>query len=544
MKKIVALVLCMAMVLSLAACGGSKTSTAPAQSGTTTPAPSAAPAAPAESEYKDTLTYAINTDIQDIDPQIQNDTTSENVVKMLYNTLLKFQDDGTVVGDLAKEWSVSDDKLTWTFKLNEGVKFHDGSELTSDDVKASFERAMNAPAGALRTTEIVKMFEKVEVVDKYTVTITTSEPYGPMESLLCNMQTGILDDATIAKWGYDEITSNLEAENGTGPFTLESWTRDQEIVIKRFDDYFGTPAKLETVVYTVIPEAASRAIALENEEVDVISSPTAEDLARLEADTENYTVIRRPSVGQRLFRFGCNDPIISNTLVRQAIVYTIDRQVIIDALFQGLGYPNTAPLAPVTFGYSDLGGIEKDLDKAKELLAKAGYPNGFDTKIVTTSRYQYGVEMAEILKEQLAEVGINAEVEVWEWSALSASWSGVTPEEFDQPIFIMGAGPSMRDADGGLRGLYTTTENGLNDRNYGFYSNARVDELITAGMQETDPAKRIEIYKEAMEILYREDPVAFWLYDQYGMVVTSSKVEGVNLSPISTVTFEAATVKK
>lgn len=539
MKKLLTLILCFAMVLTVFV-GCSST---PATEEGASASGEAAQGEAADSEYKDTLVFAMNTDVQSMDPQIQNDTTSEQVVKMLYNTLLKFEDDGTVVGDLAESWSVSEDKLTWTFNLKQGVKFHNGKELTSADVKATFDRALNAEAGGLRTTEIIKMFTAVEAPDPYTVTITTDGPYGPMESLMCNMSLGIMDADYIEKYGLDLGTS-VEGENGTGPFKVVSWERDQEIVVERFDDYFGTPAKLKTVVYTVIPEAASRVIALETGEVDVIDKPTDEDLARLEADTENFTVLRKPTISQRLFRFGCNDPIISNTKVRQAIVYAIDRQAIIDALFTGSAYPSTAPLAPVTFGYSDLGEIEQDLELAKSLLAEAGYPDGFDTKIVTTERYQNGIELAEIISQQLAEIGINAEIEVWEWSALSASWNGITADEFDQPIFIMGAGPSMRDADGGLRGLYTTSETGLNDRNYGFYSNAEVDALIEQGMQETDQQKRVEIYKEAMEILYREDPVAFWLFDMYGLAITSSKVEGVTLSPISTITFENATVKK
>ncbi len=539
MKKLLTLILCLAMVLTVFV-GCSST---PATEEGASASGDAAQGEAADSEYKDTLVFAMNTDVQSLDPQIQNDTTSEQVVKMLYNTLLKFQDDGTVVGDLAESWSVSEDKLTWTFNLKQGVKFHNGKELTSADVKATFDRALNAEAGGLRTTEIIKMFTAVEAPDPYTVTITTDGPYGPMESLMCNMSLGIMDADYIEQYGLDLGTS-AEGENGTGPFKVVSWERDQEIVVERFDEYFGTPAKLQTVVYTVIPEAASRVIALETGEVDVIDKPTDEDLARLEADTENFTVLRKPTISQRLFRFGCNDPIISNTKVRQAIVYAIDRQAIIDALFTGSAYPSTAPLAPVTFGYSDLGEIEQDLELAKSLLAEAGYPDGFDTKIVTTERYQNGIELAEIISQQLAEIGINAKIEVWEWSALSASWNGITADEFDQPIFIMGAGPSMRDADGGLRGLYTTSETGLNDRNYGFYSNAEVDALIEQGMQETDQQKRVEIYKEAMEILYREDPVAFWLFDMYGLAITSSKVEGVTLSPISTITFENATVKK
>ena len=539
MKKLLTLILCLAMVLTVFA-GCSST---PATEEGASASGDAAQGEAADSEYKDTLVFAMNTDVQSMDPQIQNDTTSEQVVKMLYNTLLKFEDDGTVVGDLAESWSVSEDKLTWTFNLKQGVKFHNGKELTSADVKATFDRALNAEAGGLRTTEIIKMFTSVEAPDPYTVTITTDAPYGPMESLMCNMSLGIMDADYIEQYGLDLGTS-AEGENGTGPFKVVSWERDQEIVVERFDEYFDTPAKLQTVVYTIIPEAASRVIALETGEVDVIDKPTDEDLARLEADTENFTVLRKPTISQRLFRFGCNDPIISNTKVRQAIVYAIDRQAIIDALFTGSAYPSTAPLAPVTCGYSTLGEIEQDLELAQSLLAEAGYPDGFDTKIITTERYQNGIELAEIISQQLAEIGINAEIEVWEWSALSASWNGITADEFDQPIFIMGAGPSMRDADGGLRGLYTTSETGLNDRNYGFYSNAEVDALIEQGMQETDQQKRVEIYKEAMEILYREDPVAFWLFDMYGLAITSSKVEGVTLSPISTITFENATVKK
>ena len=149
------------------------------------------------------------------------------------------------------------------------MKFHNGKEMTAEDVKATFERAMYTESG-LCVTEIVKMFTSVDVVDTYTVSITTDEPYGPMESLLCNMSLAIMDADYIEKYGL-EISTNPEAENGTGCFKLVSWDRDSEIVVERFDDYFGTPAKLKKVVYTVIPEAASRTIALETGEDSLFS---------------------------------------------------------------------------------------------------------------------------------------------------------------------------------------------------------------------------------------------------------------------------------
>lgn len=532
MKKLLVVLLCLAMVFAFAAC-------APAQEpvGEDQPGEEAA-----ESEYGDTLVFAMNTDAQYLDPQIQNDTTSEQVVKMLYNTLLKFAADGSVVGDLAESWSVSDDGLTWTFNLKQGVLFHNGKELTSADVKATYERAMNAEAGGLRTTEIIKMFTAVEAPDAYTVTITTDAPYGPMEALMCNMSLGIMDSEYIEQYGLD-LGYSVEGENGTGPYTLTSWVRDSSITLTKFDDYFGDPAYIQTIQYEIIPEAASRVMALEAGEVDVISNLTSDDVATLE-NNPSINIIKEPSVGQRLFRFGCDDPIISNSLVRQAINYAIDRQAIIDSLFPGVAYPVTAPLAPVTWGYTDLGVIEQDQDKARELLAEAGYADGFTTKIVTTERYNKGTQLAEALKSQLEEVGIIAEIEVWEWSALVATWDGITADEFDQPIFIMGAGPSMRDADGGLRGLYTTTETGLNDRNYGFYSNARVDELVMAGMSETDMEARAALYAEAEQILYLDDPAGIWLFNMYSIAAVSDKVENITVSPISTVTFEQAKIKK
>ena len=496
----------------------------------------------ASGEFKDTIVFSPNTDILTLDPQFQNDTTSEQVVKMLYNTPLKFEDDGNIVGDLAEKWGVSPDGLTWTIKFKEGVKFHSGKEMTAEDVKATYRRAMEASSGGLRTTEIIRMFKTVEILDKYTVAITTDNPYGPMEALLCNLSLGIMDADSIEKHGLD-LGYHVEAENGTGPYRIVSWVKDDEIVLERFDDYFGGPSPTKNVVIRPIPEAAARVIALENGEVDVIGGINAGDLPVLESNPD-IKLLKVPTISQRLFRFGCNDKIIGNAKVRQAIVHAIDRQIIIDSMFAGTAYPSTAPLASVTWGYADLGEIKQDQDKARALLKEAGYPDGFETKIVTTERYAKGVQLAEVLASQLAEVGIKAKIDVWEWSALSASWKGSTPGEFDQPIFIMGAGPSMRDADGGLRGLYTTTQSGLNDRNYGFYSNAEVDELLFGGMSETNKEKRAEMYRRAEEILYLEDPVAIWLFDIYGMCAMSAKVENITLSPINNLTFERATIRK
>ena len=494
-------------------------------------------------KYKDTIVYSNNTDVLTLDPQQQTDTTSEEVVKMLYNNLLTFDLDANIVGDLAKEWQVSEDNRTWTFKLHEGVKFHNGKELTSVDVKATFDRLLD-PGSGLVTRSLVAPFEKVDVIDKYTVAITTKQPYGPMMALLSNAQVAIVDADMVEKYG-EEIGQSIETINGTGPYKITSWKRDEEIVLERHEGHFKGDALTKYIVLRPILEAAARVIALETGEADIIKQIPAEEFQRLKNDTPGIQILQQPSVGQRIFRFGCNDPIIGNLKVRQAIVYAIDREMIINGLFPGQAFMSTSTIAKPVFGYANIGEIKQDKEKAKQLLIEAGYPNGFNTKIVTTTRYANGVEIAEVMAAQLAEFGINCEIEVIEWSILLPLWRNSTIDEFDQPMHIGGMGTSMKDADGAYRGLYDTVKDDTQEkRNYGFYSNAEVDELIAAGAIETDPEKRKEIYKRIQEITYLEDPFGIWLYDSYTEVATSTKLSDVSIHATGPITFEFALLEE
>lgn len=525
MKKLVALLLATCMAVSLAACGSSGKNETPSGSDN---------AASAEGGE---ILYGVPADVSSMDPQTQNDSWSEEVVKMVYNTLFVFGENAEPTPSLVETYTTSEDGLTWTFTLKKGVKFHSGKELTAKDVAATYNRALPSDSGYIATS-MISPFASVDAADDSTVVIKTKEPYGPMLSLLCNYNTAVMDSDYIEKYGR-ECGSTAESVNGTGPFKFVSWSKDEEIVISRNDDYFGAKPQIGTVRYMVIPEASSRVIALENGEVDLIHKVPSEDIARLEG-TEGLAVMKETGVGQRLFRFGCNDEIMSNTKVRQAIIYAVDRDAIRKALFDGASDQSNGPLAPVIFGSHNFGPVTRDLEKSKALLAEAGYPNGFDTKIVTTTHYDKGTELAEMISAQLKEVGINAQIEVLEWSVLLPLWSGVTAEEFDQPMFIMGAGTSMVDADGGFRGLYTTTPDGKNDRNYGFYSNPDVDRLVQEGMTETDPEKRKEIYKQAGQILYLDDPTGIWLYDMYNVVAHSAKVTGLRIDPLGCVLFDQA----
>ena len=527
-RRIFCMILVLAMMLSMVACSGGGNKPVDQETPSETPSENSGSAEqPTENPKRDTLIYAWGNDATTMDPHVQNDH-SELPVAMVYSTLLQFNPyTNEIVCDLAESWEVSEDKCTWTFKIKEGVKFHNGKELTAGDVKATYDRFIDPDADAayLVVVEICKMFKKVDVIDKYTVSITTDEPYGPMMALLCNRSLAIMDKDILEKYG-DQTGLLIESTVGTGPYKLTEWRKGEEMVMERYEDYFGEPAKIKNLIWRTIPDSSARIVALQNGEVDLVMKLTSEDIMTLEQDP-NIEILKAKSVGQRQFRFAFNDPIMKNKKVRQAIVHAVDREAILNGLFKGLGEVSTCAVAKVTWGYNDLGVIKRDIEKAKSLLAEAGYPDGFDTKIVTTPRYTKGVELAEVISQQLLDIGINAEVEVLEWSAILPTWCGYSPEEFDEPMFIMGCGPSMMDADGGLRGLYTTTETGTNERNYSFYSNAEVDELIDKGMHETDPIKRNEYYKRAEEILVYEDPAAIWLYDSYRTAGYNAELDNV-----------------
>ena len=492
-----------------------------------------------EAEYGDTINYGINVDTSTLDPQAENDNNSEQVLRQMYETLLMASDEGPQPL-LAESWSCADDKVTWTFNLRHGVKFHDGSEMTADDVIATFERAKEYQLG--RTATGFSAISSFEKVDDYTVNIITSEPYGALSAVMTDPVFSIMDDATIEKYGLD-IATELEAENGTGPYKLVSWDFNNELCMESFPDYWGGEAPTKYLNFKTIPDSSARLIALQTGEVDIIEKFTQEDLDTLRA-TEGIVAETHNNNGFRIFQFGCNDPIISNTKVRQALVYAVDKQAVLDALYGDTAHQATDVVGEGVFGYANLGIIEQDQDKARELLAEAGYPDGFDTKIVTTPRYEKGVEMAEIVKAQLAEVGVNAEIEVLEWNTFLPYVDGITPEEFNWPIFIMGLGSMTGDADSALRGLFTTSTTGTNIRNYGFYSNAEVDELIYAAAAETDQAKRQEYYARAGEILYREDPAGIWMWGMNYTTARTEKLQNVTVHTIGEQSFEHATILK
>lgn len=489
----------------------------------------------ATDEVRNSLIFASSADATTLDPHNTTDSQSDQVIWMLYNALIRYDENMQFVPDLATSWSAADDDLTWTFNLREGVRFHDGAPFDAHAVKANFDRVLDPEQGHNRRSLFLPI-DRVEVVDDFTVNIVTKYPFGAFEPMMAHVSAVIVSPKMAAEKGKD-FGYSADATAGTGPYRVVRWRKDLELILEPNDDYWGEKGRLDQVIYRPIPEASSRIIALESGDVDVITHIPPADLSRLEEDPD-VTITKTLSIGAQQFRFHCKREPFTDPRVRQAIAYAIDRRVIIDNLMPGMVEPSTGPLTPRMRGRADLGEFPYDPEKAKALLAEAGYPDGFETTITTTARYNMGVELAQAVAAQLADVGIVAEIEVLEWGSLRQYWGGLLPEECPLEIFIMGAGASSADADWGLRPIFATQER--NENNYGFYSNAEFDELIYQAMREVDTDKRNALYYRAQEIVYLEDPGAVWMYDLYHVVGARANVRDLTMSPLGLVTFERA----
>ena len=413
------------------------------------------------------------------------------VLPQVYSYLVKRDLEGNIVGDVAESWEVSEDELTWTFHLRKGVKFHSGKELTAEDVKATYDRLLNKE-DPVRYTQTMGFIDHCDIVDDYTINLVTLEPAGPMLASLTLRANTLLNKDYIEKYGK-ELGKEVESVDGTGPFKLVEWNKDEDMHLVRFDDYFNGPAATENICIQIVPEAASRAIAMESHQVDAAINISAEDVLRFKED-DTLNVFSIPGPGCHLFQFNCSNPIIKDTKVRQAISYALDRTALVEALWGAMGEkPRDSVAPPAAFGYINLGVIQQDQAKAKELLAEAGYDESNPLKVEFTCMDDSRMlPMAEVVAEQLRLVGVEATIEKYERS----TWLNKVRTEHDYLLALMNTAAAYNDADY-LYGLFHSKYVG--GRNWGDVDDPELDALLEEGRSEFDAAKRAEIYTKVVE---------------------------------------------
>ena len=463
---------------------------------------------------KTTLIVAQGADAPTLDPHGTNDQPASRVSKQIYNSLIFATPDMELVPALAKSWE-SIDPLTWEFKLEEGVKFHNEEELKASDVKFTFERMLDSPEVA----HILGPVVEIEVVDDYTVRLITSEPFAPLLVHLTHTAASILNEKAVTEKGDDYGQSPV----GTGPYKFKDWQSGDKITLERFDDYFQGAADIETVVFRNVPEGTNRTVGLETGEIDIAYDIEPVDKAKVE-DHENLLLVEAPSFSSQYLGYNTKKAPFDNQKVRQAINYAVNVQEIIDVVLEGAGTIANGPLTDAIFGAnSDIAGYEYNPEKAKELLAEAGYADGFETTIWTNDS-PVRETIATIVQAQLKEVGIEARTETVEWSKYLEETSAGNHD-----MFILGWTTVTGDADYGLYALYHSSQHG-GAGNRTFYENARVDELLDIGKTEPDQDARLKAYKEAQEIIVDEAPQLF-LYFSTDNVGMQNNIQGFKLHP-------------
>ena len=450
-----------------------------------------------------TLVVAQGADAVNLDPHTTNDQPSSRVRRQIYETLIVQGEDLVLRPGLATSWEQLDE-LTYEFKLRQGVKFHNGETFKASDVKFTFERLLD-PNTRADAKFLLDPIAEVRIIDDYTIRIKTKSPFSPILAHLAHPVAAILNEKAVKEAGSAYGT---RVAVGTGPFRFVTWVSQSHIILQRFDDYWGEPAKVQQVVFRAIPEGTVRAIELETGNVDIAYDLEPVDVMRLESDP-NIKLHSTESLSATYVGFNVQKPPFDNVLVRQAINHAVDVQALVDIIYQGQAVRAFGPLSPKVFGaHPALEPYTYDPQRARELLAQAGYPNGFKTSIWTNEN-PLRIQVAEVMQQNLAEIGIQADIEVLEWGTYLANTAAGLHD-----MFILGWATVTADADYGLYALFHSSQHG-SAGNRTFYTNPRVDELLDFARSTSDQDARLKAYYEVQEILREEAPWVFLLFQTY-----------------------------
>jgi peptide/nickel transport system substrate-binding protein len=479
-------------------------------------------------EPENDLIIAIGAEPENLDPLKMMSSPAATISEHMIESLIYLDVDGTLQPALAESWVPTEDGLAWDLKLREGVQFHDGTPFNAEAVKFNLDRfaGLSNPDNKAVYAFLLSEVKEVEVVEEYLVRIHLNRPFAPIASHLSHSFIGMHSPASLEALAATEY---VEQPVGTGPFKFESWARGQEIVMTKNDSYWGGAPQLNSVTFKFVPDAGSRVMMLEAEEVHAIMAVPPTDISRLES-VDGIDVVRQTSV--RLIYLGFNQEreLFKDVRVRQALNHAIDKDALISTVFQGVGQPSTAPVVPAIFGYNDVGPYEYNPEKAKQLLADAGYADGFEiTLFHPTGRYPQDATVAVAVQAMLAEVGITATLETREWGTYLDTVI-VPPEESQHDIFMLGWGTVTLDSDYGLYALFHSSQ-WPPANNVSYYNNPEVDELLDEARVTPDRAVREDLYHEAISKIWEDAPWLF-LYDEGQVNAVRSNVKGLIHHPL------------
>ena len=441
--------------------------------------------APAAAMAAGTLYFGLSVEPSTLDSSIQAGTAARTVRLAIHRGLLNYGIDGKLSPELAESYQVSGDGVTYTFTLRQAT-FHDGSPVTAADVKATFDGMLAATSRATYKGEL-SIIQGVEAVDAHTVRFTLGHVFAPFVHYLALPESAILPKAWLEKNAGNANAPPI----GAGPFRFVNWSRGREILVQKFPGYYkpGKPA-LDEVHYVFTAADDTRVNALRAGDVDIIEYVPWKDIPTLKADKN---IRLESTVGPfMMLQFNTKFEPFSKPEVRQAIAYAINRDVIINTAFNGIGTPIFGLAIPKGYpGYSPAidNYFSYDPAKAKELLAKAGYPNGFKARLLATSQYGYHMNTAIAIKSELAKVGITADLDLPDWAG-----RGAKNNSGDYDFIVAGTAGDITDADW-LSNFYYGGKNLVRMNNSPYFDDPEINRLLDSGRATLDEAQRVKIYE-------------------------------------------------
>lgn len=489
------------------------------------------------------IVYAHSVPITTLDPAhgaFQAYPAGYEASYLLYDRLVTFGSDFTIVPQLATSWETAADGVTWTFHLREGVTFQDGTPFDADAVVFNIERMID-PERNPTNRPLWNPFASAEAVDATTVRITTHEPYSAVLNTLAHGSGAMVSPAAVERFGDDQIATNPV---GAGPFVLASFNPGQELVLQAYQGYWAGPPATQEIVFRYVPEASTRISALQTGQVDVIDSVPPQLAVTLQADP-NVQVLTAPGLRPMGFGMMLEHAPLADVRVRQAINYAVNKEAISQGVFQGYARPSDSPLAFNTVGHVSVGSYAFDPERAGSLLDEAGWTMGSDgvrakdgerlalTLYTPEGLFPGDVDIAEIVASSLQQVGIAVEIVKIERAAY---WDHLRlpPDEIVWDLAQFGFNPSSADGTYHLDSLFTSNEPGvaaIGAWNMVRYSNALVDDLIANAKRSVDPAQRDAMLADAQRIIWNDAP---YLWLQVNDIISAARadVQGVEVWPV------------
>jgi peptide/nickel transport system substrate-binding protein len=460
----------------------------------------------AQAQSPGELRVAIPWTPENLDPTMNLSSFRAMVGVSIFDSLVGRDAENRIVPQLAESWRLVDD-ITWQLKLRRGVVFHDGEPFNADAVRFTFQRVLDPEQKSPNRANVAEIV-RVEVVDDHTVNLVTRQPYAPLVNRLLDF--AIVPPKYVAEKGNQGMALRPV---GTGPYRFVELIKDDRMVVEAFDRHWRGAPKIKRIVYKPIPEPFTRAAALRNNEVDLVTTMPP-SLARELERTPGIRVQRVASSWIIYLGLNALKKPLSDVKVRQALNYATDVDAIIKNVLEGNGRKLEGPLTPQMFGHdASVKGYTPDPARARKLLAEAGYPDGLEITLdAPAGRYQGDKEIAEALGGQWQRAGFKPKVQVAEWGAYFKRYLA---KQFPD-AYLLGLGGPMQDADE-LYNLVSSKGRGL------YYKNERVDTLFDLGRSTMDQAKRRQIYRDLQRAMV-DDATWVFLLQQVDIYATRDRL--------------------